>query len=237
MFLKISTVALIPALLIQGYHVKKNTLRLPEAIGIRYGKVGQGKPLSILILGDSAAAGVGVETQSDALLGAVLDELKQDFEISYQLEAKTGDTTLQVLERTQLLESHDFDVVITSVGVNDVTKLSSPKKWIQQQQNFYKEIENKFTPKLVLVTGVPPMNLFPALPNPLGWLFGQYSSEMNQKLAQFVKSKSNYQLIQFDLAHFNALDLDMAEDGFHPSKEIYQLWAGELANKIRAYLK
>ena len=237
MFLKISTVALIPALLIQGYHVKKNTLRLPEAIGIRYGKVGQGKPLSILILGDSAAAGVGVETQSDALLGAVLDELKQDFEISYQLEAKNGDTTLQVLERTQLLESHDFDVVITSVGVNDVTKLSSPKKWIQQQQYFYKEIENKFTPKLVLVTGVPPMNLFPALPNPLGWLFGQYSSEMNQKLAQFVKSKSNYQLIQFDLAHFKALNLEMAEDGFHPSKEIYQLWAGELANKIRAYLK
>lgn len=233
MFLKISTVALIPALLIQGYHVKKNTLRLPEAIGIRYGKVGQGKPLSILILGDSAAAGVGVETQSDALLGAVLDELKQDFEISYQLEAKTGDTTLQVLERTQLLESHNFDVVITSVGVNDVTKLSSPKKWIQQQQNFYKEIENKFTPKLVLVTGVPPMNLFPALPNPLGWLFGQYSSEMNQKLAQFVKSKSNYQLIQFDLAHFKALNLEMAEDGFHPSKEIYQLWAGELVKKIK----
>ncbi|RZG72796.1 SGNH/GDSL hydrolase family protein [Acinetobacter sp. WCHAc060025] len=233
MFLKISTVALIPALLIQGYHVKKNTLRLPEAIGIRYGKVGQGKPLSILILGDSAAAGVGVETQSDALLGAVLDELKQDFEISYQLEAKTGDTTLQVLERTQLLESHNFDVVITSVGVNDVTKLSSPKKWIQQQQNFYKEIENKFTPKLVLVTGVPPMNLFPALPNPLGWLFGQYSSEMNQKLAQFVKSKSNYQLIQFDLAHFKALNLEMAEDGFHPSKEIYQLWASELVKKIK----
>lgn len=233
MFLKISTVALIPALLIQGYRVKKNTLRLPEAIGIRYGKVGQGKPLSILILGDSAAAGVGVETQSDALLGAVLDELKQDFEISYQLEAKTGDTTLQVLERTQLLESHDFDVVITSVGVNDVTKLSSPRKWIQQQQEFYKTIEEKFTPKLVLVTGVPPMNLFPALPNPLGWLFGQYSSEMNQKLAQFVKSKSNYQLIQFDLAHFKALNLEMAEDGFHPSKEIYQLWASELVKKIK----
>ena len=226
MFLKISTVALIPALLIQGYHVKKNTLRLPEAIGIRYGKVGQGKPLSILILGDSAAAGVGVETQSDALLGAVLDELKQDFEISYQLEAKTGDTTLQVLERTQLLESHNFDVVITSVGVNDVTKLSSPKKWIQQQQNFYKEIENKFTPKLVLVTGVPPMNLFPALPNPLGWLFGQYSREMNQKLAQFVKSKSNYQLIQFDLAHFKALNLEMAEDVFIQVKRFISFGQG-----------
>lgn len=62
------------------------------------------------------------------------------------------------------------------MGVNDVTKLISPQKWIQQQQEFYTVIERKFSPKMVLVTSVPPMNLFPALPNPLSWLFGQYSS-------------------------------------------------------------
>ena len=233
MFLKISTVALIPALLIQGYRVKKNTPRLPEATGIRHGNIGEGKPLSILILGDSAAAGVGVETQADALLGSILNFLSQDFEITYLLEAKTGDTTKQVFQRIQQLENQHFDIVITSVGVNDVTKLISPKIWIQQQHQFYSTIENKFTPQQVLVTGVPPMQLFPALPNPLAWLFGRYSSEMNKKLADFVDSKANYQLIQFDLAHFNALDLDMAEDGFHPSKEIYQLWASELVKKIK----
>lgn len=237
--LKIVTLTLVPALLIQGYRVKKNTLRLSEPQGIRQGTMGKGKPLSILILGDSAAAGVGVEHQQDALLGSLLHELKQDFEISYQLEAKTGDTTVQVLERTQLLEKQHFDVVISSVGVNDVTKLTSPKKWIQLQQQFYTEIENKFSPQLILVTSVPPMNLFPALPNPLGWLFGQYSSAMNQKLANFIQNKplqqdaTRYQLIQFDLAHFKALNLQMAKDGFHPSKEIYQIWAGEIANKIK----
>lgn len=231
--LKLITFGLIPSLLIQGYQVKKNTLRLPEPEGMRKGCIGQGKPLSILILGDSAAAGVGVTQQQDALLGALLATLQHDFKIQYQLEAKTGDTTLQVLERTQKLEHQHFDVVITSIGVNDVTKLISPKKWLQQQQLFYAAIERKFTPHTVLVTGVPPMHLFPALPNPLGWLFGQYSSEMNKKLAEFVASRANYQLIQFDLAHFKALNLQMAEDGFHPSKEIYQVWAQELSNKIR----
>lgn len=195
--------------------------------------MGQGKALSVLILGDSAAAGVGVEQQQDALLGSLLHELQHDFEVHYQLEAKTGDTTVQVLARAQQLENQYFDVVISSVGVNDVTKLVSAKKWIRQQQVFYQAIENKFTPTLVLVTGVPPMNLFPALPNPLGWLFGQYSTAMNRELAKFVQNKQNYQLVQFDLAHFKALNLKMADDGFHPSKEIYQLWASELANKIK----
>ena len=232
MFLKISTLVLIPSLVVQGYRVKKYTPRLEEASGHRQGTIGQGKALSILILGDSAAAGVGVKDQQDALLGSILNELKHDFEIHYRLEAKTGDTTLQVLERTKQLKNQHFDIVITSVGVNDVTKLISPQKWIQQQQRFYTEIESKFSPKMLLLTGVPPMNLFPALPNPLGWLLGQYSSAMNKQLSQFVNTKPYYQLIQFDLAHFKALNLQMAEDGFHPSKEIYQLWAKEVSQVI-----
>lgn len=69
MFLKAATITLIPALIIQGKKVKKNTPRLPEPEGVREGITGQGKKLSILILGDSAAAGVGVKTQEDALLG------------------------------------------------------------------------------------------------------------------------------------------------------------------------
>ena len=238
--LKILTAALLPSLLIQGYFVKKNTLRLPEAKGQRNGVVNSGKTaLSILIVGDSAAAGVGVENQQDALLGSILTELQHDFDLRYQLEARTGDTTLQVLERMQMLEMQPFDIVITSVGVNDVTKLISPQKWIQQQQEFYTVIERKFSPKMVLVTSVPPMNLFPALPNPLSWLFGQYSSAMNNKLEKLIEQKrkfenaGDYHLIQFDLAHFKTLNLQMAEDGFHPSKEIYQLWAKQIVEKIQ----
>ena len=232
MFLKLSTLLLIPALVIQGYRVEKYTPRLEEASGQRQGTIGKGTALSILILGDSAAAGVGVQDQTNALLGSLLNELKHDFEIYYQLEAKTGDTTLQVLERTKQLNHQSFDVVITSVGVNDVTKLISPEKWILQQQQFYAEIESRFSPKQVVVTGVPPMHLFPALPNPLGWLLGQYSSAMNKQLHQFVKTQPHYQLIRFDLAHFKALNLQMAEDGFHPSQEIYQLWAKEISQSI-----
>ena len=233
MFLKISTIVLIPSLIIQGNAVKKNTLRLPEPDGNRHGIIGTGKPLSILILGDSAAAGVGVETQKDALLGAVLNQLKNQYEISYRLEAKTGHTTGEVIKTVKNMSLRHFDVVITSVGVNDITKLTPPKNWIKKQQQLYAEINQKFTPELIIASGVPPMNMFPALPNPLAWLFGQYAKAMNETLDKFVQQQANMQWIAYDLEQFKLLNLEMAADGFHPSKEIYTLWGQQMADKIR----
>lgn len=234
MFLKLATIALIPALIIQGRNVKKNTPKLPEPEGNREGKTGRGQAISILILGDSAAAGVGVKTQDDALLGGILSELKEKYEISWKLQAKTGDTTSRVIQSAESLMSQHYDVILTSVGVNDVTKLMPAETWIEKQQQLYQLIQNKFTPKLIIVAGVPPMHMFPALPNPLAWLFGQYAKGMNEKLAQFVAKSSNIQWIEYDIAKYQALNLKMAEDGFHPSKEIYGIWAKEAADKIRA---
>ena len=88
MWLKLSTLALLPVLFVQGTKVRKNTPRLLEASGERQGIVGKGKPLSLLILGDSAAAGVGVENQKDALSGAIISELQDQYSIRWKLHAK-----------------------------------------------------------------------------------------------------------------------------------------------------
>lgn len=233
MWLKISTLALIPVLVIQGNRVKKNTVQLPEPEGEREGTCGQGQPLSILIVGDSAAAGVGVEHQDDALLGAILKDLQHDFKIQWKLHAKTGDSTAKVICAIEQLETEHFDVVISSVGVNDVTKLMPADIWIQKQKKLYAMIQQKFSPELIIAAGVPPMNMFPALPNPLAWLFGQYAKKMNQQLARFVEDQANMQWIEYNIEKYRAMNLQMAADGFHPSKEVYTLWGQEVASKIR----
>ncbi|MFX6190184.1 hypothetical protein ABTF51_19795, partial [Acinetobacter baumannii] len=46
---------LAPVLLAQGMHVRRRIPRLPEAAGARAGAVGEGRPLRLLIAGDSAA--------------------------------------------------------------------------------------------------------------------------------------------------------------------------------------
>ena len=232
MWLRTATLALFPALLIQGNRVKKNTIRLSEAEGARDGITGQGQTLSLLILGDSAAAGVGVAHQNDALLGAVVSALQHQYQVHWRLEAQSGDTTSQVIQKTQKMVNQKYDVVVTSVGVNDVTRLMSARTWIKQQQQFYQLIQAKFQPELIIATGVPPMHLFPALPNPLSWLFGQYAKQMNLQLEKIVSKQKDMQWIEYDIQKYQSMNLEMAKDGFHPSKEIYQIWGKAVADRI-----
>ncbi|QGM28846.1 MULTISPECIES: SGNH/GDSL hydrolase family protein [Acinetobacter] len=232
MWLRTATLALIPALVIQGSRVKKNKIRLPEAEGAREGITGEGQTLSLLILGDSAAAGVGVAHQNDALLGAVISALQHQYQVHWRLEAQSGDTTSQVIQKTKKLVNQKYDVVVTSVGVNDVTRLMSAQTWIKQQQHFYQLIQAKFQPELIIATGVPPMHLFPALPNPLSWLFGQYAKQMNLQLEKIIAQQEDMQWIEYDIQKYQSMNLEMAKDGFHPSKEIYQIWGKEVADRI-----
>ena len=58
MRLAMTTLALAPLLVVQGWYVKRVTPRLPEAEGARQGVTGQGQRLRLLVVGDSAAAGV-----------------------------------------------------------------------------------------------------------------------------------------------------------------------------------
>lgn len=153
-----------------------------------------------------------------------------------EIACKTGDSTAKVIRAIEQLETEHFDVVISSVGVNDVTKLMPADIWIQKQKKLYAMIQQKFSPELVIAAGVPPMNMFPALPNPLAWLFGQYAKKMNQQLAKFVASQDSMQWIEYDIEKYRAMNLEMAADGFHPSKEVYTLWGQEVASKIRQTL-
>ncbi len=233
MWLKITTFALLPIVAIQGIKVRKNTPRLPEASGERDGVIGSGKPLSLLILGDSAAAGVGVETQQDALSGAIITELGNEFTLTWKLQAQTGNTTQQVIQAAKQISDQQYDIVITLIGVNDVTKFTSARSWLKQQKQLFADIQNRFKPKLIIVSGVPPMQHFPALPNPLAWLFGKYAAQMNQVLQQWLMPQDKFKFIQYDIKEFQALDLPMASDGFHPSKEIYAIWGQQIALLVR----
>ncbi len=83
-------IALAPILLWQGRKVRQRTLRLPEAGGARTGSLGQGLPLRVLLLGDSAAAGVGVGRQEEALAGQLAAQLSSEYQVAWQLLAESG---------------------------------------------------------------------------------------------------------------------------------------------------
>lgn len=99
---RIAKFGLAPLLLAQGCRVRRTTPRLPEAAGLRRGEEGAGPGLRLLIVGDSAAAGVGVATQAQALSGRLLTSLVADFRVRWRLVAATGYTAQDVLDRLRL---------------------------------------------------------------------------------------------------------------------------------------
>src|SRR5690554_2122585 len=228
---KCTKVALAPILLVQGRRVKRDTPRLPEAEGARDGRVGQDAPLRVLIVGDSAAAGVGVERQEDALVGQLVEQLGDDFSLEWKLIARSGWTTGALMRALQKEEDAPFDVVVTSLGVNDVLGDKDPKIWRGRQMELVELLKEKFGPAQIILTSVPPMHLFPVLPQPLRWFLGQSAQRLNRELAEFDKM-AGCEVVTVDFPR--SADV-MAADGFHPGAAGYRIWAEQVAERIRSY--
>ena len=225
------TIFLLPFLLLQGKWVRKVTPKLPEPEGERQGVTGKGPAIKVLILGDSAAAGVGVEHQNQALLGQLVEQLSPYFELHWTLVAETGDSTKDTISKLIQHKNKSYDFVITSLGVNDVTSTTSPSKWQYLQQKLICELHRKFNPKQVIISQVPPMGDFPALPYPLRAFLGWKASQFNAILQHLVTEEAKTTLLSFE----SEKEHTMASDGFHPGETIYQEWAKKLSELIISY--
>ncbi|WP_028115612.1 SGNH/GDSL hydrolase family protein [Ferrimonas senticii] len=222
-----TTLMLAPLLITQGKWLRWRLPKLAEASGKRYGHCGNGKPLSILVFGDSAAAGVGVEQQSQALTGQLLAKLQRHYQIDWQLVAQSGLKTAESLTFIEQVNAKQVDVVVISLGVNDAKSTGSPQQWLAELEKVVAALNAKVNPKLVLIAKVPPMGLFPRFPQPLRWWLGWRSDLFNQQLQQWAQQQSRIQLTEIP-----ADGADLAIDGLHPGANTYRLWAQQATEQI-----
>ncbi len=150
-----AAIGLGPLLLAQGIYVRLVTPRLPEPEGARFGVAGAGDSLRVLITGDSAAAGVGTESQASALSGRLVSLLAPSFQVSWKLMARTGDKTQDVLDHIESAPQENFDVAVVSAGVNDVTAGISLMKGQKPPPIKVRRcaIQWMYLPELVMATG------------------------------------------------------------------------------------
>jgi len=219
-----------PLLLLQGAYVRKVTPRLPEASGARAGEAGTGPALRLLILGDSAAAGVGVETQQQALTGQLVERLADGLRLRWKLWAANGRTSARCIALLEERAAETFDAAVISLGVNDVTGGVHLADWLAQQARIRAVLRAKFGVRRIVLTAVPPMQHFRALPQPLRWALGERARCFNQALARSVSDEADVRV----LAVAFPPDGDyLAADGFHPNAAAYARWAEEAERLIR----
>lgn len=227
----LATVILGPVLLTQGRGVRKRTPRLPEAAGPRTGHRGSGPHLRLLIVGDSAAAGVGCDHQDDAVCGHLVRQLADHHTVHWRLEAQTGRTTAGTLAHLRSLPREPADAVLVSLGVNDVTAGLHTGTWLAQQAELVAQLRALCGTPQIWLTVVPPMGHFPALPQPLRGYLGAQARRFNAALARWADTQPDVTILD------PALPLDltlMASDGFHPGPAAHRAWAHAAAHAIRA---
>jgi lysophospholipase L1-like esterase len=216
-----------PLLLLQGRRLRKTALRLPEAAGPRHGTVsphGGKSALRILFVGDSSAAGVGVDHQDAALAApaAALLSAQLGVPVEWQLVARSGVNTSEALQLLSDSELQPADLVVTALGVNDVTSQRSPLQFVADYEALIDAIVRKVGAQAAIINGVPPLHVAAAMPQPLRWYLGRCAQRLDASLNQWAASKKNFSYISLQWA---AVAKDMARDGFHPGKAQYAQWA------------
>lgn len=259
-------VLLAPLYLYQGFKVKRDTVRLPEPEGERSGHitlqssnnnivaadlaVSNAKTLSLMIVGDSSAAGVGTLTQQEALAGKLIPALQQQpsinaqfNELHWSLQATTGHTSFDILRRLYVLPapSQAVEVMVLSVGVNDTTANISVSQWQQQLEDIIIIAQRKFGVQKLIFSSLPPMAQMPALPAPLNSFIGAKATKLDNILQQVCAKHEGVHYMAADFVrmaeeHSDGKPIDgaamFASDGFHPSSVTYGYWAQQLAELI-----
>ncbi|WP_281859645.1 SGNH/GDSL hydrolase family protein, partial [Litoreibacter halocynthiae] len=153
--------ALLPLLAAQGWRARKSARQLPEPDGPREGIDGEGPLLRLLVVGDSSAAGVGVAHQREAITGRLVQSLSQTHHVAWRLNAVSGATTGATLARLTAEETGPFDMAVVALGVNDITKGATLRRWLGQQRELCEQLRTDFGCAHVFVSGVPPIGSFP----------------------------------------------------------------------------
>jgi lysophospholipase L1-like esterase len=227
------TYLLLPFLLLQGLWVRLRTPRLPEAAEPYSGVVESlGQPLDLIVLGESPVAGIGAPTHELALTGRIAAALARRAarSVRWQALGLSGATAQRALrELVPLMAGKRVDIVVVVLGVNDVLGWRGPSRWAHDLELLIAEVRQQTGAPLIILTGVPPFQCFPAFPRPLNSVLGRRARLLDRAAADLAAALSGVihvsSLFELDKEFFCA-------DGFHPSQMGYAVWGERLAEAI-----
>jgi len=219
----------------QALWVRKTARRFPPADGESAGEAGQGdRTIRLLAIGDSIIAGVGARTLDNALVGQAASSLARiaGARVTWAAEGSSGVTSRHITTRMlpRMIENADdspFDAILISAGVNDVISLHTVGRWRRDLEELLQSLSNRWPEAVIAFSGLPPMNHFPALPQPLRAVFGLRARQFDAVLRERSTTFAN--VLHIPLA-FEARPGSFSEDGFHPSESSYAAF-GALAAK------
>jgi lysophospholipase L1-like esterase len=216
--------------------------RLPEAAGEDGGQLPGAAPvLRIVMIGDSAAAGVGAATHAEALCGQLAAGLAAltGREVSWRVAARRGATARSIratmLERlTEPTRRWTPDLVLVVAGANDALRLRRPAAFRRDVTALVAAVQHRLgrnAPVPVLLVGLPPVHRFPSLPPWARWPMGGYARLLDRQLRRVAHGEPAVHHLPVGALPI-ATEAGLAPDRFHPSPAGYRAWGLALAASV-----
>lgn len=214
---------LAPVALPQALWLKRSAVPMTEPDGPRSGHAGQGRPVRLLITGDSSAAGVGVAHQDDALSGQLVHRLAVRHAVDWALHAKCGSTVGTTIERLQEVAAAQFDACVIGLGVNDAKNGHTVAAFTSRYGELIDLLRTRFGVRCIYCSGLPPVRQFPLLKWPTREVVGTRVELFDEALREIVEDHAETcRYLDFTMQIDASV---MAEDGFHPGPPVYAEWA------------
>jgi len=218
----------LPLLLIQSRILYRKIPRLPPAAGPRAGLVeGTGAPLRVLVVGESTAVGVGVDTIDEAMVGrfARILNTRTGRPVAWEAAGLSGATVSE--GHAHLLPgiaARPRDLVVILFGANDTLARRPARAFAEDMRALLTDLRPLVGEAPILISSVPPLGTFPALPQPLKAYLGAWSNWLDSTMAQLNLPGTHYAPVNIEMEA-----VLFASDGFHPGPVGYHAWAEILA--------
>jgi len=218
----------------QGTKIRKTTMRLQPPSGNPYlSAPGKGKPIRVLVIGDSSAAGVGVDKLEDSLGGQLVKYLNEmsgrpvEVRVSGNNSATAGQLRDFIVPN---LRHEEYDYISLNIGTNDAKNFHKGNRFCKEFGGLLYALKAKFPGAVIIWGGLIDVSKMPALPSPLNKL-------MNIRVRIIRRNGKTLCQERGALApdsRWQPIPENFARDGFHSSALGYARWAEELAEFLLA---
>ncbi|MBP9757146.1 MAG: hypothetical protein KBD06_00940 [Candidatus Pacebacteria bacterium] len=178
--------------------------------------------VSLLVLGDSTAVGVGARVKEESLAALFADTIHAT---NVENRAVSGARVRNVVSQTETATERAYTYILLGIGANDIVRLQSAEAAAAELRDALARLPKRDHLIVYSAGNVGGTQLFPRLINPL---YTKITLEYHNAFKSVVEVEGGIYVNLYESPENDPFIRDpvryFADDGFHPSSAGYRVW-------------